>query len=101
MFFRTGGRAGTVSYVLLVQRESQGLVRFWLDPNEPHEIADCWGSFRAQPWTRGTSLLTFSALLHLDFGLVKMLFTETMRRYAFKTPLLLRAYLAAHPEAGS
>jgi hypothetical protein len=100
IFMRTGGRAGSVAYVLLVRRESQGLVRFWLDPSQPHEIADCWGYFRIQSWTKETSLLTYAALLHLDFGIVKMLFTETIRRHSLNTPALLRAYLRAHATAG-
>jgi hypothetical protein len=98
--FRTGGRAGSVAYVLFVRRESQGLVRFWLDPSQPHDIADCWGYFRAQSWTKETSLLTYAALLHLDFGIIKMLFTETIRRYALNTPALVRSYVQAHPTAG-
>lgn len=100
IFLRTGGRAGSVAYVLLVRRESQGLVRFWLDPSQPHEIADCWGYFRVQTWTKETSLLTYAALLHLDFGIVKMLFTETIRRYALNTPALVRGYVRAHATAG-
>ncbi len=76
-----------------MRRESQGLLRFWLDPSEPHDIGDCWGYFRVQPWGKRASLLTYAALLHLDSGLVKLLFSETIRRYALKTPGLVRAFV--------
>ncbi|APR85711.1 Hypothetical protein A7982_11060 [Minicystis rosea] len=95
VFFKQGARLGTASYVLLVRRESPGLLRFWLDPSQPHEIADCWGYFRVQPWSRRASLLTYGALVHLDFGMVKMLFTEKIRSYALTTPALVRNYLKA------
>ena len=72
------------------------MLRFWLDPSQPHDIADCWGYFRVQPWGRRASLLTYAALVHLDFGMVKMLFTEKIRRYALGTPGLVRAYVRAH-----
>jgi hypothetical protein len=106
VFFKQGGRLGTASYTLIARRESQGLLRFWLDPSQPHDVGDCWGYFRVQPWGRGASLLTYAALLLLDSGLVKMLFTETIRRYALSTPGLVRAFVqgkrghvgdAAHP----
>ncbi len=96
-FFKQGAKLGTASYTLLARRESQGLVRFWLDPSEPHDIADCWGYFRVVPWGKRASVLTYAALLHLDAGLVKLLFTETIRRYALSTPGLVRAYVQRHP----
>jgi hypothetical protein len=100
VFIEHGGRLGTASYVLLVRRESPGLLRFWVDPSQPHDIADGWGYFRVQPWRRGETLLTYALLLHLDFGVVKMLFTETIRRYALGTPGLVRAYVLAHGGRG-
>jgi hypothetical protein len=93
VFFKQGSTIGSASYVLIVRRESLGLIRFWLDPSEPHEIGDCWGYFRVQPWGKQSSLLTYAALLHLDFGMVKLLFSETIRRYALGTPGLVRAYV--------
>lgn len=96
LFLKQGGKLGTASYVLVVQRESMGLVRFWLDPTEPHEIGDCWGYFRVQPWGKRMSLLTYAALVHLDAGLVKLLFAEKIRSYALSTPGLVRAYVHAH-----
>lgn len=96
VYFKQGGKLGTASYVLLVRQESSSLVRFWLDPSQPHEIADCWGYFRVDPWGKRSSLLTYAALIHLDFGPVKLLFAEKIRGFALKTPGLVRAYIASH-----
>jgi hypothetical protein len=96
VFFKQGGKLGTASYVLVVRRESLGTIRFWLDDTEPHEIGDCWGYFRVQPWGKTASLLTYAALVHLEMGVVKLLFTEKIRSYALGTPGLVRAYLGAH-----
>lgn len=96
VFFKQGGKLGTASYVLITRREPEGLIRFWLDLDEPHDIADCWGFFRVEPWGQGSSLLTYAALLRLDFGPVKLLFTEKIRRHALGTPGLVRAYVRAH-----
>lgn len=93
LFLKQGGKLGTASYVLVVRRESPGLIRFWLDPSEPHEIGDCWGYFRVQPWGKQASLLTYAALVHLEAGLVKLLFSEKIRSYALGTPGLVRAYV--------
>jgi hypothetical protein len=93
VFFKQGARIGTASYTLLARRESLGLLRFWLDPSQPHDIADCWGYFRVRPWGKRASILTYAALVHLDTGLVKLLFTEKIRRYALSTPGLVRAFV--------
>jgi hypothetical protein len=92
-YFRQGGKLGSASYVMIVRRESLGLLRFWLDPSREHDIADCWGYFRVQPWGKHNSLLTYAALVRLDFGMVKLLFSEKIRGYALSTPGLVRAYV--------
>jgi hypothetical protein len=99
VFFKQGGSLGSASYVLVVRRESASLLRFWLDPESPHEIGDCWGYFRVQPWGKRSTLLTYAALVQLDFGLLK-LFTETIRKYALTTPALVRAYVQRHGQPG-
>lgn len=101
LYLKQGGKLGTAEYVLVVRRESMGLFRFWLDPSHPHEIADCWGYFRVQPWSRRGCLLTYAALVRLDFGMVKMLFSEKIRSYALSTPGLVRAYVRAQRPHGA
>jgi len=101
VFFRQGTRLGSAGYVLLVRTESDTTVRFWLDASRPHEIADLWGYFRVLPWTASSSLLTYAALLHLDFGVVKLLFSQKIREIAMTTPGLIRAYVEGHPRLGT
>ena len=91
VYFSHGGRVYSSGYVAIVRRESPGLIRFWLDPSRPHDVADCWGYFRAQPYGPDT-LLTYGALLRLDFGFIKAFFSEKIRKYALDSPLLIRSY---------
>lgn len=99
VFLRQGTRLGSAGYALLVRPEPAGLLRFWLDPSLPHGIADLWGYFRVLPWGPSSSLLTYAALLKLDFGVVKLLFSEKIREYALSTPALVRAYVEGHRRA--
>jgi len=93
VYFRQGGRLGSVAYVLIVRRESQGLFRFWLDPSHEHEIADLWGYLHVHPQGNDASLLTYAALVRLDAGVTKLLFSEKIRQFALRTPALVRAYV--------
>ncbi len=95
VYLRQGTRLGSAAYVILVRRESQGLFRFWVDLSQPHEIADGWGYFRVIPWANGASLLTYAVLVRLELGMVRLLFTETIRRAALGTPGVVRAYVSA------
>ncbi len=90
---KQGGRAGNAAYTIVVRRESRHLVRFWLDPDRPHEIADCWGFFRVEPMEGGWSLVRFGALVHLDFGVTKLMFAEKIRDYALTAPANLRRFV--------
>lgn len=95
VFLRQGGKRGSAAYSLLVRRESPGLLRFWLDPKQPHDIADCWGYFRLVPWGPRASLVSYGALVRLDFGLIRLLFSEKIRSLALQTPALVKRYMAA------
>lgn len=90
---RQGGKKVSGEYTVRARRESPSLVRFWLDPTRPHDIGDCWGFFRVDPAEGGKTLLTYGALLHLDMGIIKLLFQEKIRSYALETPQLLRSYV--------
>lgn len=98
--FTQGAKLGAATYVLVIRRESQSLIRFWLDPSEPHDIDDCWGYFRVEAWGAHATLLTFAALLHLEAGVVKLLFLEKIRKYALGTPALVRTYVGARRRHG-
>jgi hypothetical protein len=101
VWLRQGTRVGSAAYVLFIRPESQGLLRFWLDASQPHDIADLWGYFRVQPWRPGSCLLTYAALVRLDFGIVKMLFSEAIRRYALGTPGKVRAFVEGRRAPGA
>ncbi|MDC3959907.1 SRPBCC family protein [Polyangium jinanense] len=91
--FRQGGAKVSGEYTVRARRETPSLVRFWMDPTRPHDIGDCWGFFRVDPADDGKTLLTYGALLHLEFGVIKLLFEEKIRSYALQTPELLRRYV--------
>ncbi|UQA62425.1 SRPBCC family protein [Polyangium aurulentum] len=93
VYIRQGGRRASGEYTVRVRRETPSLVRFWMDPGRPHDIGDCWGFFRVDPAKDGRTLLTYGALLHLEFGLIKLLFEEKIRGYALQTPALVRSYV--------
>jgi hypothetical protein len=82
------------SYAIVIKRESRRLVRFWLDPDRPHEIADCWGYFSVEPIGDGSwSFVRYGALVHLDFGVTKLMFAEKIRDYALTAPARLRRFV--------
>jgi hypothetical protein len=93
VYIRQGGRRASGEYTVRVRRETPSLVRFWMDPGRPHDIGDCWGFFRVDPTKDGRTLLTYGALLHLEFGVIKLLFQEKIRAYALETPALVRRYV--------
>jgi hypothetical protein len=100
VYLKQGGRTANAAYTIVVKRESRHLVRFWLDPDRPHEIADCWGFFRVDPIDERSSLVHYGALVHLDFGVTKLMFAEKIRDYALTTPALLRRFVEG-PRSGS
>jgi hypothetical protein len=93
IYLRQGGKKISGEYSVRARRETQSLVRFWLDPSRPHDIADCWGFFRIDPAPQGKTLLSYGALLHLEFGVMKLLFQEKIRTFALETPARLRAFV--------
>lgn len=93
IYLRQGGKKVSGEYSVRARRESQSLVRFWLDPSRPHDIGDLWGFFRMDPYPGGKTLLTYGALLHLEFGVIKLLFQEKIRTYALETPDRLRIFV--------
>lgn len=93
IYLRQGGKNISGEYSVRARRETSSLVRFWLEPSRPHDIADCWGFFRLDPVPGGKTLVTYGALLHLEFGVMKLLFQEKIRGYALETPARLRAFV--------
>lgn len=66
------------------------VVRFWLDPSQPHSIDDVWGFFRATRYDDGHSLVSVGALVDLGPGLVRMLFEDRIQRSILRMPKRIR-----------
>lgn len=94
-----GGRLGTVEYTALVRPSDDGTVRFWLDPDYPHDIDDAWGFFGVEGRPDGRTLLSYGAVVELGHGFVWLLFRERIRRYALETPRLVRRWVEDHVAA--
>jgi hypothetical protein len=68
-------------------------LRFWLDRNQPHDIHDAWGYFRAQEFGLGRSLITVAAALDLGPGLGRLLFEDVVQTVALSTPHHIREFV--------
>jgi hypothetical protein len=66
------------------------VVRFWLDPSEPHSIDDAWGFFRATRYDEQHSLVSVGALINLGPGVIRMLFEERIQRSIMRMPNRIR-----------
>jgi hypothetical protein len=66
------------------------VVRFWLDPSQPHSIDDVWGFFRATRYDDTHSLVSVGALVNLGPGVIRMLFEERIQRSILRMPNRIR-----------
>jgi hypothetical protein len=70
--------------------EEAHLVRFWLDPSQPHGIDDVWGFFRATRYDDRRSLVSVGALVDLGPGLIRLLFEQRIQRAILRMPNRIR-----------
>ena len=90
VFFKHGGRLGTASYTMRIQKaDREGVIRFWMDPAFEHEIEDVWGFVRVEALGAASCLATYAVLCDLG-GIVRVLFGERIRRYALDTPASIK-----------
>lgn len=85
----------TTFTVFFQQRPAQSpdepsVVRFWLDPSQPHGIDDVWGFFRASRYDSERALVSVGALVNLGPGLIRMLFEERIQRAILRMPNRIR-----------
>jgi hypothetical protein len=66
------------------------VVRFWLDPSEPHSVDDVWGFFRATRYDDQRSLVSVGALVDLGPGVIRMLFEQRIQRSILRMPNRIR-----------
>jgi hypothetical protein len=71
-------------------RNDPHVVRFWLDPSEPHGIDDAWGYFRATRYDDERSLVSVGALVNLGPGVIRMLFEQRIQRSILRMPNRIR-----------
>jgi carbon monoxide dehydrogenase subunit G len=94
---RHGVRWASVAYTAhVVPTPEDGTVRFWLDPDRPHEVDDAWGFFRVEARSDGRTLLSYGAVVDLGHGFAGLFFKEKIRRHALETPRLLRRWVEEH-----
>ncbi len=80
------------TYTMRVHREERE-VRFWMDPERPHDIEDAWGFLRAEPLPDGRTLVTYGVLIDMGPGLLRDLFEGTVRHLALSVPERVREYV--------
>jgi hypothetical protein len=80
------GDATTAAYTMRVRdADSEGVIRFWMDPALEHEIEDVWGYLRIEALGPETCLATYAVLC--DLGLIlRVTLGDEIRRYALDTP---------------
>lgn len=66
------------------------VVRFWLDPSQPHSIDDAWGFFRASRYDDQHALVSVGALVNLGPGIIRMLFEQRIQRSILRMPNRIR-----------
>jgi hypothetical protein len=86
--------AGDTAYTVRIQRSADGAeLRFWLDESRPHDIADVFGFFRAEPFGEGETLVTVATLLDLGAGLTRFFFGDAVERALLGSPGQIRTYV--------
>jgi Polyketide cyclase / dehydrase and lipid transport len=71
-------------------RDDLHVVRFWLDPSQPHSIEDVWGFFRATRYDGQHALVSVGALVNLGPGVIRMLFEQRIQRAILRMPKRIR-----------
>jgi carbon monoxide dehydrogenase subunit G len=79
---------------------SSGLVRFWLDRDFSHDIADASGFFQVETVGERTRL-TYLVMVDLGAGVWGQLFEGRIRKAALSTPALVKKYVESHPPAAT
>jgi hypothetical protein len=68
-------------------------LRFWLDHDRPHDIADVWGYFRVRRFDRERSLITVAVALDVGPGLVRLFFEDKIQRLILTTPRHIKDFV--------
>jgi len=79
--------------VLWEPSRERGVIRFWMDPEMPHDIADIWGYFRLQRFEAGKSLLTVAVAVAPGEGYKGPIWEQKIHKYMLKSARYLRKYV--------
>lgn len=113
VYLSQGSGLVSVNNVVLMRREAPGLLRFWLDPSEPHDLDDGWGFLRVEPWAKPPwlkmssrpgprSLITWGVLMRIDSPDIKLRYSEVVRRAVMETAgRIVSRHLRASISAGA
>jgi hypothetical protein len=82
-------------------RNDPHVVRFWLDPSEPHGIDDAWGFFKATRYDDQYSIISVGALVNVGPGLIRMLFEQRIQRSILRIPNRIRDAVEHRAEGGA
>jgi hypothetical protein len=75
----------------------QGLIQFWMDPSQPHDLDDLLGYFRVQPRTSGSCLLTVAVAIDLGNNSMATLFKGKIHDYLGRPARYIARYLRNNP----
>jgi hypothetical protein len=79
--------------VYLERDPAAPVVRFWLDRDRPHDIADVWGFFRADRFDQTSCMVTTGVALDVGDDLVRALFEDRIQRAILSAPRQIRDHL--------
>ena len=87
------------TYTIRMHRDPREL-RFWMDRQRSHDIADAWGFLRVAPLADGRTLLTYGVLVDLGPGLLRDLFEVRVRDLALSVADRVRGFVLQRNAAG-
>jgi hypothetical protein len=86
-------------YTMRVRRSGRS-IRFWMDPDYPHDIEDAWGFVRTEDAPDGRTLVVYGVLIDMGPGLMRDLFEEKVRDAALTVPQRMRGWLLERSAQG-
>jgi ribosome-associated toxin RatA of RatAB toxin-antitoxin module len=80
-------------------RSGKSGVRFWVDPEFPHDIKDAFGSFEVRPGTLSLAEVEFKIWLNIGNGFVELFFSGNIHSIAMTIPDRVKAMVESRPQS--
>ena len=90
-----------VCYAVRMEPSADNVVRFWLDKQRPHDIADAWGYFKVTDFLDRRSLVTVALAVDIGSGLARLFLEKRVQRVALSAPSHLRKYFEPRSESNA